>query len=329
MTMHKCLLGMAVLSGASLISMPAFSASDFPSRAISLVVPYAPGGTTDILARLIAKSMGEILKQPVVVENVSGAGGTIGTQRVVKAAPDGYTLTFGNMGSMAANAPLYPSVGFDPVRDLQPVGLMATVPMVLAVSNASGVESLQSLINTMKQKPGTFNFGSGGPGTTNHLAAAMFLYLSGTKAEIIQYRGAGPAITDLMAGQVEVVIDQTLTMVPLHTDKRARALAVSGPTRIGSANDVPTFAEAGLPTFDLTVWNAIAAPRGTPAPVIETLATALASALDSPEVAERLVQFSAAAPKGDQRGPKALGELIESDTTRLSELIKAAGIQTN
>ncbi|MEI2417649.1 tripartite tricarboxylate transporter substrate binding protein [Orrella sp. JC864] len=329
MMMHVLLRGAVLAAGAMLAGAPAVAQAEFPSRPISLVVPYAPGGTTDILARLVAKPMGEFLGQPVVVENTSGAGGTIGTQRVVKAAPDGYTLTFGNMGSLAANAPLYPSAGFDPVRDLAPVGLVATVPMVLAVSNGSGVQTLQSLIDAMKNKPGAFNFGSGGPGTTNHLAAAMFLHLSGTKAEIIQYRGAGPAITDLMAGQVQGVIDQTLTMVPLHSDKRARALAVSGPARIDSAKDVPTFAEAGLPSFDLTVWNAIAAPRGTPGPVIEKLAQALSRALDTPEVADRLAQFSATAPAGAQRGPQALGELIENDARRLAKLIQAAGIQTN
>jgi tripartite-type tricarboxylate transporter receptor subunit TctC len=308
---------------------PVHAADDFPSRPISLVVPYAPGGTTDILARLVAKAMGTALKQTVLVENTSGAGGIIGTQRVVRAAPDGYTLTFGNMGSLAANAPLYPKANFDPTRDLAPVGLMATVPMVLTVSNNSKLASLPQLIDELKKHPGTFNFGSGGPGTTNHLAAAMFLHLSGTKAEIIQYRGAGPAITDLMAGQVQVVIDQTFAMIPIHTDKRGRALAVSGPERIPSAPDVPTFAEGGLPAFDLTVWNAIAAPRGTPDAVIAKLSGALATALDSPEVVERLAQFSAHVPVGDERGPEALGRLIKNDTARLSLLIKQAGIETN
>jgi tripartite-type tricarboxylate transporter receptor subunit TctC len=301
----------------------------FPLRPITLVVPYAPGGTTDILARLIAMGMGQVLKQPVVVDNTSGAGGTIGTQRVVRANPDGYTLTFGNMGSLSANSLLYPSAKFNPMRDLAPVGLVATVPTVLSVSNASGVQTLPQLIDALKMRPGSFNFGSGGPGTTNHLAAAMFLYQTGTKAEIIQYRGAGPAIAELMSGQIQVVIDQTLSLVPMHTDKRVRAVAVANPTRIAAAPDIPTFSEGGLPSFDLSVWNAISAPPGTPKDVIDKLAAAISSALDSPEVAAKLKQYSARAPVGDERGPRALGQLIESDTKRLAVVIKAAGIATN
>lgn len=301
----------------------------FPTRPITMVVPYAPGGTTDILARLIATGMGQALKQTVIVENTSGAGGTIGTQRVVRAAPDGYTLTFGNMGSLSANSLLYASAKFDPVRDLAPVGLVATVPTVLAVSNGSGVQTLPQLIDALKNRPGTFNFGSGGPGTTNHLAAAMFLYQTGTKAEIIQYRGAGPAIADLMSGQIQVVIDQTLSLLPLHADKRARAIAIANTARITAATDVPTFAEGGLASFDLSVWNAISAPPTTPKPVIEKLAAAISSALDSPEVAAKLKQYSARAPVGSERGPNALAQLVETDTRRLAVVIKAAGIATN
>lgn len=306
---------------------PTARAQPFPNRPVTLVVAAAAGGTTDVLARLVAKSMTEDLKQAVVVENVVGGGATVGTRRVVRSEPDGYTLIFGNMGSLAANLWLFPQLGFDPRQDLAPVGLVAIVPMVLAVSNKSGVRDLPTFMNRLRASERGVNFGHSGPGTTGQLATATFLHVTGTKATDIAYRGAGPAINDLMSGFIDAVIDQTVTMIPLHTGGNARAIAVSGRSRIPQLPDVPTFAEGGAPQFDLTVWNAIAAPATTPQSVRDRLETSLKTALADPDLQRRFADLAAELPAPDQRGAEPLRRLIASDIERFGTIIKAMGVR--
>lgn len=304
----------------------AASAQTFPNRPVTFVVPYAPGGTTDVLARIVGKAMGADVGQTVIIENAGGAGGTTGTQRVVRAEPDGYTLTFGNMGSLAANVSLYPKLSFDPRRDLAPVGLVATVPMALSLSKASGVKDLAGFLAKLRSGDKAVNFGSAGPGSTGHLAAIAFLAVTNTKATLVNYRGAGPAINDLVAGVVDSVIDQTVTMLPMHAGGNVTTIAVSSKARLTQAPDVPTFTEGGVPEFDLSVWNAIAAPRGTPAPVLERLQAALAKALADPELKARFADLAAEAPGPDGRGGASLARLIEADVERLGGIVRAAGI---
>src|SRR5215207_11444743 len=303
-----------------MLSDPA-GAQDYPTRPISFVVPSSPGGTTDALARIIARAISANLGKTVIVENAGGAGGTIGTQRVVRADPDGYTLTFGNMGSLAANVSLYPNLSFDPRKDLTPVGLAATVPMVLSASKKSGVGDLAGFVKKLREKGDAVNFGTSGPGSTGHLAAVTFLHVTKTKATLVTYRGAGPAINDLVAGVVDAVIDQTVTMIPQHTGGSVSALAVSSKARLAQIPDVPTFAEAGVPEFDLTVWNAIAAPRGTPPAIIQRLEKSLRMAVNDPEVRRRFVDLAAEAPTPDAQGAEALGKVIATDVDRLAHII--------
>ena len=312
--------------GLLLLQGPVFGQA-FPTRPITLVVAAAAGGTTDVLARLVARAMGEDLRQSVVVENVVGGGATVGTRRVVRSEPDGYTLIFGNMGSLAANVWLFPQLGFDPRQDLAPVGLVAIVPMVLSVSKKSGVRDLASFLQKLKASDKGVNFGHAGPGTTGHLATATFLQVTGTKATDIAYRGAGPAINDLMSGVIDAVIDQTVTMIPLHTGGSATALAISGPARIPQLPDVPTFAEAGAPKFDLTVWNAIAAPSGTPRPVLDRLEESLKTSLRDPLLRQRFADLAASLPGADEQGPAPLKRLIAADIDRFGPIIKAAGLK--
>lgn len=302
-------------------------AQEFPTRQVTIIVGVAPGGTLDALARLIAQGLGPVLKQPVVVENVTGAGGLVGFQKLMKAEPDGHTLNFSNM-SLAIIPHLHPKGGFDPVADLTPVASVANVPMVLSVSNASGIKDLPDLLDRMKRNPGKLNFGSGGPGTTAHLAEALFLNMAKSEATLVQYRGSGPALTDLMSGVIHGMIDQTVTMMPMHADRRVRAIAVSSSSRLPQMPDVPTFSEGGLPQFDLRIWNGLVAPKGTPRAVVDKLAAAISQVIDSPEFRERVEkQLAAQVPSPQDRSPDAFRRLIQQDSARVSELVKAIGLK--
>ncbi|HSZ95867.1 MAG TPA: tripartite tricarboxylate transporter substrate binding protein [Bradyrhizobium sp.] len=312
---------------AAIVFAHAASAESFPSRPITLVVAAAAGGTTDVLARIVARRMSEDLGQSVVVENVTGGGATVGTRRVVRADADGYTLIFGNMGSLAANFWLFPNLGFDPRQDLAAVGLVAIVPMVLSVSKKSGIHDLAGLIAALKAKPGALNFGHAGPGTTTHLAAITFLHVTGTQAHDIPYRGSGPAINDLVAGTIDAVIDQTVTMIPMHTGGSVTAIATSSASRLAQIPDVPTFAEAGVPAFDLTVWNAIAAPAATPRPVLDRLEASLKTSLADADLRHRFADLAADVPQPNQIGAEPLRRLIASDIERFGPIIQAVGVK--
>jgi len=302
-------------------------AQTFPSKQITIIVGVAPGGTLDALARQVALGLSTTLKQSVIVENVTGAGGLVGFQRLLKAEPDGYTLNFSNQ-SLLIIPHLYPKGNFDPLTDLAPIGTVATVPMVMAVSNASGIKDLPALMDYLKRNPGKANFGSGGPGTTAHLAEALFLNMNKVDATLVQYRGTGPALVDLMSGVIDGIIDQTVTIMPLNADKRIRAIAVSSPQRLPQLPDVPTFAEGGIPQFDLRIWNGLVAPKGTPRPVLDKLAAALSQVIDSPEFKDRVEkQLASQTPPMAERGPDAFRKLLEQDSERISSLIKAIGIK--
>jgi tripartite-type tricarboxylate transporter receptor subunit TctC len=318
--LRQLLIGIALLA----VSLTSARADGYPDRPITLVVPYAAGGTTDVLGRLLAKALGAELKQTVIVENVGGAGGTLGTQRVVRAKPDGYTLNFGNMGSMAASVPLYPMLGFDTRKDLVGIGVFANVPMMISVSKKSGINSLGELIARLKEQSGRVTFGHSGASSTAQLAAAMLLYLTETKATLVPYRGSGPAIQDLIAGNIDAVIDQTVTMIPAHQNGLVRSIGLTGAQRLAQVPDVPTFAEGNVPKFDLQVWNALAAPAGTPPAVIVTLEAALARSLENEEVKARFAELAAQAPPKSELGGAALEKLIKSEVERWSTIVKEA-----
>ena len=299
----------------------------FPTKPVTIIVGVAPGGTLDALARLVAQGLAPVLKQPVLVENVTGAGGLVGFQRLMKAEPDGYTLNFSNM-SLLILPHMYPKANFDPVADLAPVASVATVPMVLAVSNASGIKDLPGLLTSMRRNPGRTNFGSGGPGTTGHLSQALFLSQAKVDGMLLPYRGTGPALVDVMSGTIDGIIDQTVTLMSLHTSKRVRAIAVSTAQRLPQMPDVPTFVEGGLPQFDLSIWNGLVAPKGTPRAALDRLAAAVSQVMDSPEYRDRVEkQFASQIPDGIDRGPDAFRRLLEQDAVRVSALVKSIGMQ--
>lgn len=315
-------LACAFVLGLTMAATLPAQAETYPSRPITVIVPAAAGGSTDVLARIVAQSMSKTLGQNLIVENVAGAGGTTGMGRAAKSAPDGYTLAFGNLGHLSANVALYPNLSFDPRKDFAPLGVVAEVPMVLAASNKSGLRTLAAYLDFMKSNPGTLNIGTSGPGSTGHLAPTLLMKQTGLKATLVSYRGAAPAITDTISGMIDSIFDQTVTIVPLHTSQSAQALAVSGKTRVAQLPDVPTFAEAGLPQFDMVVWQGFVAPRGVPAAIHGKLAQALAVALDDPDVASRFRELAAVAPEISERGPQPMARRIDKEVTRWVEALR-------
>lgn len=297
-------------------------AETYPTRPVTMVVPFAAGGTTDVLARIVAEAMGKELGQNVVIENIGGAGGRTGTERVVRAAPDGQTILFGNMGPMAASKALFADTRYDPRTDLKPIGIVADVPMVLAASKKSGVTDLKSFLDKIKAEGGKVSFGSAGYGATSDMAPSLLLHLTKLKGTVVPYRGAGPAIQDLMGGFVDGVIDQTATLLPLHQAGSVTALAVSGDARLPQAPDLPTFKEAGLPAFNMTVWNAIAVPKDTPPAITEKLVAALDKSLSSDFVKKRFDELAVPVPPAAMRGPAPLGKLIGTEVERWADVFK-------
>lgn len=317
--MRTLLLG---LMAAATLAIAPVSAQSYPTRPVTMLVPFAAGGTTDVLARILAEEMGKALGQNIVVENVGGAGGRTGTERVIRGEPDGYTVLFGNMGPMAASRALFKDQRYDPRTDLAPIGLVADVPMVMAASKKSAVADLKSFVAKVKAEGDKVTFGTAGFGATSDLAPRLLLHLSGLKATIVPYKGAGPAIQDLIGGFVDGVIDQTATLLPLHASGTVTALAVTGDSRLPQAPDVPTFAEAGLPDFGMKVWNALAVHKDTNPAIVARLVAALDQSLSSDFVRTRFEGLAVPVPPASVRGPAHLDRLVKAEVERWEAVLK-------
>lgn len=314
-------LSLAMAAAVALAFSPA-AAQTYPNRPVTMLVPFAAGGTTDVLARIVAEAMGKELGQNVVVENIGGAGGRTGTERVINGAADGHTILFGNMGPMAASKALFKDQRYDPRTDLKPIGLVADVPMVIAASKKSGVTDLKSFVAKIKAEGDKVTFGTAGFGATSDMAPHLLLHLTKLKATIVPYKGAGPAIQDLMGGFVDGVIDQTATLLPLSNGGSVTALAVSGDKRLAQAPGVPTFAEAGVPEFNMTVWNALAVHKDTPPAIADRLVAALDASLSSEFVGKRFEDLAVPVPPADIRGPKHLSKLVGTEVERWAAVFK-------
>ncbi|CAM4348970.1 Bug family tripartite tricarboxylate transporter substrate binding protein [Bordetella muralis] len=308
------------------VSHAALADDAFPSKPVTIIVGVAPGGSLDALARLLATELGKVTNNTFVVENVTGAGGLLGFQRLVRSAPDGYTLMFSNQ-SMVLIPLLYPKAGLNIVKDTTAIGTVANVPMVLSVSNQSGIQDLPSMLAGMRSGALKLYFGSGGPGTTAHLAEALFLRMANVQAELLQYRGSGPAITDLMGGTIQSVLDQTVTMLPLHKGKQIKAIAVASKERLPQMPDVPTFAEGGLPQFDLQIWNGLVGPKDMPKDVVEKLSEAVTKAVQTPAFRERIDTLAAQIPADDERSPAGFARTLQRDQKQFAELAKQIGLE--
>jgi tripartite-type tricarboxylate transporter receptor subunit TctC len=281
--------GIAVMVAvvAALVAAP-LHAQPYPSRPIQLVVGFPPGGGVDIVARQLAEKLSEVLGQRVVVENKAGAAGNVAMEYVARAKPDGYTLLMGNLGMLSANPALYKSLSFDPAKDFVPIARVVVTPLVAVVPAALPVKSLADFVALAKAKPGELNFGSGGNGNINHLAGELFKMQTGTRIQHIPYKGSAPALSDLVAGRIQLMIDGGNVVQPFVTAGTVRAIAMTGEQRAASAPTVPTAREAGLPDFVIYGWQGVLAPTGTPAEVVERLNADIGKALADPALRARL-----------------------------------------
>ena len=309
---------------AAAVSAGCVAAMAFPTKPVTIVVPYAAGGSTDVLARVLAEAMTRDLGQQVIVENAGGAGGTIGTARVARAQNDGHTLLLHNMGIATAPA-LYSKLSFDVKKDLEPIALAGDVPMILVANKRFAPATLADLIKQMKAQPGTVKFSHAGIGATSHLCAMLINQTLGTTVTMVPYRGTGPALQDLIAGNVDVLCDQPVATGPHIQAGMLKAYAMATKERLGTMPEVPTFSEAGMPGFELAVWHGLYAPKGTPAPVIERLNKAARTALAEPALVKRFTDMGVVIPQGERLKPETLRQHTAAEIQRWDPVIKAAG----
>lgn len=305
------------------LATPALAQSWAPSRTVTILIPFAAGGATDVMGRLIAQPMSQKLGQTVVVENMAGASGGVAAARVARSPADGHLLFLGHIGVFAFNQHLFSRLAYDPA-DFIPAGLVATNPMVLIVSRQSGITTMDEL--KARGRAGRLSIGSSGLGTTLHMGGVMVNKALGGGNTLVPYRGGGPAINDLHAGVLDVVVDQALTALPA-VDAGARPIAVTGATRLPQIPNTPTSREAGLGELDLEVWNILTAVRGTPAPILAAVTEALNAALDDVHVRARFDAASARAPAPAERGPAFAVNLVRTEQTRWGQFIREARIE--
>ena len=311
-----------VLAAACAFAIDA-AAQSFPSKPIRLVVTYPPGGGADLMARLIAPKMAESLGQPVVVENKPGAGGQIGAGEVARAAPDGYTLML-DAANHAVNPSLYPSLPYDSAKAFQPISLLVQFPNVLVVTSSFAAKDVQELIAMAKAKPGTIAFASSGNGSAQHLAGELFRQKANVDITHIPYKGGGPALNDVIGGQVPMFFANMASGLPHVKGGRLRALAITGSKRSPALPEAPTIAEAGLPGYEVYEWNAVFAPAGTPAPVVARLSEAISKAMQSQEVRDRVAALGGEIAA---LGPAETARFIREQTELWSRVVRAANIR--
>jgi tripartite-type tricarboxylate transporter receptor subunit TctC len=315
----------AALAAAVALAAPAALAQTYPDRTITMVVPFAAGGPTDTVGRLFAEAMSAELGQQIVVENVGGAGGTLGAAQVSAAAPDGYTILLYNM-SMSTSATLYRQLPYDPLTDFGSVGLVTDVPMTLIARKDLEPADMAAFIAHAKANPGALSIANAGVGGASHMCGMLLMDALDVPMVTVPYKGTGPAMADLLGGQVDLLCDQTTNTAEQITGGTVKAYAVTTAARLGILPDLPTTAEAGLPQVNITIWHGIWTPKDTPAAINERLSVALQSALQDPKVAARLAELGTAPSPVPDGTPAALQARTEADLARWKPIIEAAGV---
>jgi tripartite-type tricarboxylate transporter receptor subunit TctC len=316
----------AIAALAAALFVSGASAQNYPSRPITLVVPLGVGGSTDVIARIMAESMRGILSQTIVVENTTGAGGTIGVGRVARAAPDGYTIGIGQWGTNVASGAIYP-LPFDLVSDFEPVGLIATQPFLIVARKTIPAENLKELVAWLKANQDKASQGNSGIGTPSHVGGILFQNAIGAKYTMVPYRGAGQSMQDLVAGTLDVQLDTPAVSMPQVRGGNIKAFAVTAKTRIAIAPEIPTTDEAGLPGFYFSFWHAFWVPKGTPKDIVAKLNDALVQALADPDTREKLTRIAQEIFPREQQTPEALGAYHKSEIDKWWPIIKEAGIK--
>jgi tripartite-type tricarboxylate transporter receptor subunit TctC len=312
----------ALVLGAA--ALPAAAQDKWPGKPITYVVPFPAGGTTDILARIVAQRLGPALGTSVVVENKPGAGGNIGSDYVAKSAPDGYTILGGTISSHAINASLYKNLPYDPLKSFAPITLIGTNANVLVVGANSPFKSVKDVIDAAKAKPGSISFASAGNGTSQHLSAELFKTLAKIDMVHIPYKGSAPAIQDVIGGQVPMMFDTTVVAAPFIESGRVRALAVTSSKRLPSLPNVPTMAEAGVPSYEIVSWQALFAPAGTPPAIVQRIHTEVAAILKQPEVQEKMAKLGVE-PSGIP--PQQFAAFQAAEIAKWAKVVKAANVK--
>jgi tripartite-type tricarboxylate transporter receptor subunit TctC len=301
-------------------------AQAYPTRPITMVVPFPAGGPTDTVGRIVAERMRLSLGQPIIIENVTGAGGTIGVGRVARAVPDGYTLSVGFLGTHVLNGAIY-TLQYDVLNDFEPVALLASNPQLIVAKNATPAKSLNELIAWLKANPGKASQGTAGVGSPAHVSGAYFQKETGARFQFVPYRGAAPAMQDLIAGQIDLMFDQALNSLPHVRARKIKAYAVTADARLASAPEIPTVDEAGLPRFYISIWSGMWAPKGTTKDVVAKLNAAVVDALAHPTVRQQLADLGQEVPLRDQQTPEALRAFQRAEIEKWWPIIKAANIR--
>jgi tripartite-type tricarboxylate transporter receptor subunit TctC len=301
---------------------------NYPSHPITIIVPFSAGGPSDAMARILAERMKTSLGETILIENVTGAGGSIGVGRAVRSAPDGYTISFGHLGTHVANGAIY-KLGYDLVGDLEPVALLPSNPMIIVSKNAVPAKSLKELLEWLKSRPTPPTAGTAGAGSGSHIAGLYFEKVAGIQLQYVPYRGTAPALNDLVAGQIDIIVDQTSNSISQVRAGNIRAYAVTDDKRVASAPDVPSVDEAGLPGFHMTLWSGLWVPKGTPKEIVAKLNAAAVEALSDPAVIKQLENLGLQMPPKDQLSPEALGAWQKAEIAKWWPIIKAADVKVD
>jgi tripartite-type tricarboxylate transporter receptor subunit TctC len=308
-----------------LVMSGAPAAAQYPDKPITVVVPFAAGGPTDVVTRLLGDHMSRTLGQTIIVENVGGAGGTIGMTRAALANPDGYTIAVGNTGTQSAAPALYPNLKYDPARSFAQIGITNFTPQAIVAKKSTRASGLKEFIDYLKANSEKLTYGHAGVGSIAHVSGLLFNAQFGLKPTLVPYRGTGPALQALVAEQLDYMIDQSLNVIPQVKAGTIKVYAIAAPERLSSLPDAPTTGEAGV-DFVFRAWNAMVAPKGTPKEIVGRLADALSKALDDPKVQERYNELGSSVPTANERGPAGLQILVETEIARITPVIKAAGV---
>ena len=303
------------------------AAQSYPAKPIRLLVPFPPGAGADVVARTLAQKVTEVLSVQVIVDNRGGAGGTMGAAIAARAAPDGYTLSIGHWSTHVVNGAIYP-LPYDLLRDLEPIVLLPSNPMIVVSKSAVPAKNLNEFVGWIKANEGKVSAGTAGAGSATHVAGVYFQNVTGTRFQFVPYRGTGPALQDLVAGQIDFIVDQASNSLQHVRDGKIRAYAVTASARLPSAPDIPTVAEAGLPSLDISVWYGLWAPKGTPKEIIAKLNAAAVQALSEPAVRQRFAELGLDMPPRDRLTPEALAAYQKAEIEKWWPVIKDANIKT-